>query len=217
MKLSKLFCMPVLYGWMFVATAVAFAQGATPVPVKVLVQSPVETKTELQIICLFHSSPENTLHGSLIETNEKLHGLLDKLRTPALFDGDAGETVLISPPAGTLSAKHLLIVGLGSSSTFTPARMYLAGKIAFREANRLGVAHPFFAPTVLDGGVSGFSTGDVAEQVVRGIRDAAATETLLYRQGAASRPSVVDFTFLAGAAHAQDTQSAIDRTLGITK
>jgi hypothetical protein len=38
---------------------------------------PAETTTELQVICLFRSSPENTLHGSLLELNEKLKGLLD--------------------------------------------------------------------------------------------------------------------------------------------
>src|SRR5271155_2942992 len=44
----------------------------SPIPTHVLVQSPSETRTELQIICLFESTPANTLHGSLIETNQKL-------------------------------------------------------------------------------------------------------------------------------------------------
>jgi hypothetical protein len=39
------------------------------IPTRVLVQSAVETVTELQIICLFESAPENTLHGSLLEAN----------------------------------------------------------------------------------------------------------------------------------------------------
>ena len=116
-------------------------------------QSPAETKTDLQIFCLFSSSPTNPLHGSLIEINEKLHGLLDQLRTAGLLNGDLGETILLTPPAGTIAAEKLLIIGLGDSSSFTPARMYLVGKIALREANRLGVAHPYFAPTILDGGV----------------------------------------------------------------
>lgn len=181
--------------------------------VTVLAQSPAETTTDLQIFCLFQSSPSNTLHGSLTETNEKLHGLLDRLRQPTLFSGDLGETILLIPPAGTLSAKKVLIIGLGDASTFTPARMLLVGKIAFREANRLGIAHPFFAPTILDGGVTGFSTGDVAEQVVRGFRDALATETILQSSHAAPPTSVQDFTFLAGARNVATTQSGIDRAL----
>jgi Cytosol aminopeptidase family, N-terminal domain len=211
------------FGWMqgtlvFLLIAASgvhgFGQAASVLPVKVLVQSPAETKTELQIFCLFRSSPENTLHGSLVEINDKLHGLLDQIRKPGLFGGELGETILLTPPAGTLAAKRVLIIGLGDSATFTPERMYLVSKIALRNANRLGVAHPFFAPTILDGGVTKFSTGEVAGQVVRGLRDAVATESVLRAGGAAGALVVVDFTFLAGAAHAAETQSAIDRALG---
>jgi hypothetical protein len=182
-------------------------------PVSVLTQSPADTKTDLQIICLFNSLPADTLHGSLVEIDEKLHGLLDQIRKPGLFNGDLGETILLTPPAGTLSAKKLLIIGLGDSSGFTPQRMYLVGKIALREANRLGIAHPIFAPTVLDGGVTGFATGDVAREVVRGFRDALASESALRSGNAAEPLAVVDFTFLAGAKHAADTQSGIDDAL----
>lgn len=193
-----------------------FGQAASVLPVKVLVQSPAETKTELQIFCLFRSSPENKLHGSLVEINDKLHGLLDQVRKAELFGGELGETILLTPSVGSLAAKRVLIIGLGDSATFTPERLYLVGKIAMREANRLGVAHPFFAPTVLDGGVTKFTTGEVAGQVVRGFRDALATESVL-RAGSAVKPlAVVDFTFLAGAAHAAETQSGIDRALGKT-
>ena len=190
--------------------------GAAPVPavrsvpvVKVLVQSPADTVTDLQVFCLFRSSAENTLHGSLVEIDEKLHGLLGQIRKPELFGGEFGETMVLTPPPGTLGAKRVLIIGLGDSAGFTPARMYLVGKIAWREANRLGVAHPFFAPAVLDGGVTGFSTDAVAEQVVRGLRDAMAGEA-----GVGGASVVVDFTFLAGAAHAGDTQNGINRAVG---
>lgn len=188
-----------------------FGQASTSIatPVTVLAQSPAETKTELQVICLFRSSSGNTLHGSLIETNEKLHGVLDQIRRSNVFGGELGETILLTPPEGTLGAKKLLIIGLGDPETFTPNRMYLVGKIAWREANRLGVAHPFFAPTVIDGGVTKYTTGEVAEQVVRGFRDAAASEAIVHAEPVA----VVDFTYLAGAKHAADTQSGIDRAL----
>jgi len=196
---------------------VAYAQAAPALPtlpVRVLVESPAETQTDLQIFCLFRSSPENALHGSLSEIDEKLHGVLTQIRSPKLFGGELGETILLTPPAGALGAKRVLIVGLGDSSSFSPQRMYLAGKIGLREANRLGVAHPFFAPTVLDGGVTGFSTGEVAEQVVRGFRDALAAEALLRGTSVSPAPAVIDFTFLAGATHAAETQAGIDRALG---
>jgi hypothetical protein len=182
-------------------------------PVHVLVQSPADTTTDLQIICLFASTPQNTLHGSLVETNSKLHGLLDQIRKPGLFAGELGETLLLTPPPGTLGAKKLLLIGLGDSATFTPQRMEFVGKVALREANRIGVAHPYFAPTILDGGVAGFATGEVAEQVVRGFREALATHALVEGAGAAAPRIVQDMTFLAGAAHAADTQQGIDRAL----
>jgi hypothetical protein len=205
--------------WLSMQQPVSLTQTTpvAPVPkVIVLVQSPAETKTDLQIFCLFRSSPMNPLHGSLIEINERLHGLLDQLRTHGLFNGDLGETILLTPPAGTVAAKKLLIIGLGDSSSFTPARMYLVGKIALREANRLGIAHPYFAPTILDGGVTTFSTADVAEQVVRGLRDALAAESLLRKESSADPLAVADFTFLAGTEHAADTQGGINRALGLS-
>ncbi len=115
------------------AAAQLHSQSAEPaplptLPVKVLMQSPADTTTDLQIICLFASTPENTLHGSLVETNDKLHGLLDRIRKPNLFAGELGETILLTPPPGSLGAKHLLIIGLGDSATFTPARMEFVGK-----------------------------------------------------------------------------------------
>jgi len=139
----------------------------SPIPIRVLVQSPADTDTDPQVICLFRSSPVNTLHRALTETNEKLKGLLDRVRSPQLFRGELGETLLLTPPKNSLAARKLLIIGLGDSQTFSPQRMQLVGAILYTEASRLGVANPFFAPTVLDGGVSKFTTGEVSEQVTR--------------------------------------------------
>jgi Cytosol aminopeptidase family, N-terminal domain len=183
----------------------------TGFPVDVLVQGPADTQTELQIICLFHSDPSNTLHGSLVEMNDKLKGLLDRVRTPSLFAGDLGETLLIVPGSGTIPAHQLLIIGLGDSSTFTPARMNQIGAIVFAEASRLGIRQPFFAPTVLDGGVSGFNTSEVAEQFMRGFLRGRATEAQLNAAGEAPHATVESLTFLAGAAHASDTLAGIAR------
>jgi Cytosol aminopeptidase family, N-terminal domain len=184
-----------------------------PVPTRILVQSPAETDTELQIICLFESAPENTLHGSLVEANEKMKGLLDKIRKPALFRGDLGETIVVVPPAGSLAAKKLLIIGLGDSQNFTLQRMEFVGSIVYRESNRLGVAHPSFAPTILDGGVTKFNTGEVAERFYAGFLRALRTHTLLRNEGASTAPALQDLTFLAGPAHAADTQQGLERAI----
>jgi len=118
-----------------------------PIPIQILAQSPAETTTDLQVICLFRSSPLNTLHGSLTETNEKLKGLLERVRKQELFRGELGETLLVAPPKDSLGAKRLLIIGLGDSQSFSPQRMQLVGEVLYMEAGRIGVTHPFFAPT----------------------------------------------------------------------
>lgn len=184
-----------------------------PLPMRVLVESPAETETALQIICLFRSDPENTLHGSLIETNEKLKGLLDRIRKPSLFRGELGETMLLRPPAGSLGAKRLLIIGLGDSESFTPERMELVGAIAYREANRAESVHPFFAPTVIDGGVTKYTTGEIAEQVIRGFLRGMRAHHVVVESGAAREQTIQDLTYLAGPTHAEDTKRGIEKAV----
>jgi hypothetical protein len=194
----------------------ATGRAQTPIPVQVLAQSPADTNTDLQVICLFRSSPVNTLHGSLVETNEKLKGLLDRVRNPNLFRGELGETLLLAPSKGSLGARKLLIIGLGDSQTFAPERMQLVGEIVYTEANRLGVAHPYFAPTILDGGVAKFTTGQISEQVTLGFLRAAAVDKVLKDANASATPRVTALTFLAGAQHANDTREGIEKAIAAT-
>ncbi len=199
----------------------AAGRAQTPIPVQVLVQGPADTVTDLQVICLFRSSPENTLHGSLIEMNEKLKGLLDRIRNLNLFRGELGETLVLAPPKGGppkggLRAKKLLIIGLGDSATFSPERMQLVGEILYNEASRLGAAHPFFAPTILDGGVAKFATGQISEQVISGFLRAAAIDKALKNANASASPAVTALTFLAGAQHANDTRDGIEKAISAT-
>jgi hypothetical protein len=187
-----------------------------PVPIRILVQSPVDTDTDLQVICLFRSSPENKLAGSLAEANEKLKGLLDRVRSPMLFRGELGETLLLVPPGNSIAARKLLIIGLGDSQTFSPQRMRLVGEILYTEASRLGVAHPFFVPTILDGGVSKFSTGEVAEQLISGFVRAAQTEDALEEANVSASRNVTALTYLAGQRHANETLEGIRKGISET-
>ena len=204
---------------MAVSVSLASAQPAVvdipnaPVPMQILAQSPAETTTDLQVICLFRSSPVNTLHGSLIETNEKLKGLLDRVRKPDLFRGELGETLLIAPPKGSFGAKRLLIIGLGDSQTFSPQRMQLVGEILYTEASRLGVAHPFFAPTILDGGITTFTTQPIAEQVTLGFLRAAAIDKVLRAANASAGQTITTLTYLAGPKNVSNTREGIEKAI----
>jgi hypothetical protein len=195
------------------AGSVEMPTGNGKIALRVLVESPAETSTELQIICLFRSDPSNTLHGSLAEIDHKLKGLLDRIRQPNLFAGELGETVLILPPPGTVAARRLLIIGLGDSATFTPVRMEFVGAIVYRETVRLGIGQPYFAPTILDGGVTKFSTGEVAEQFVSGFRRAAQTNRILRDAGAGQPDAIESLTYLAGALHATTTLEGIEKAV----
>jgi hypothetical protein len=75
------------------------------------------------------------------------------------------------------------------------------------------VAHPFFAPTILDGGVTKFTTGQVSEQVIGGIFRAANTERLLNSEKKAPQPIVKDLTYLAGPQYAASTKEGIEKAI----
>ena len=77
----------------------------------------------------------------------------------------------------------------------------------------MGVAHPFFAPTILDGGVNKFATGQVAEQVIGGFLRAAATDKVLRDAKAAGGQGVAGLTFLAGPQNVASTNDGIQKAI----
>jgi hypothetical protein len=116
------------------------------------------------------------------------------------------ENTLHGSPAGSLAARNRLIAGLGDSQTCTPRRLELVGSIAYNESNRLRVTHPFFAPTVLDGGLSKYTTGQESEEFITGFLGAERTEKLLQAAGAPKGAVIQALAYLAGPTHATDTQ-----------
>jgi hypothetical protein len=94
--------------------------------------------------------------------------------------------------------------------------MQLVGKIVYREASDLRVAHPYFAPTVLDGGVTKFATGDVAREAIGGFLRAAATNQVLQDANATAGSKVTGLTFLAGAKNVSSTRDGIEKAISQT-
>lgn len=171
------------------------------IPIDVFVEAPAAAPGDLQIVCLFASTPQNKLEASLALLDTKLSGALTTVRSSNLFRGTLGETLLITPKPRAIAAKRLLLIGLGDRDTFTPDREELIGEIAYAESERLGVAAPTFAPTILDGGKTGIDTGTVGAAFLNGFLRARAITLALHK------PIVVQrLTFLAGTAHAVDTQ-----------
>jgi hypothetical protein len=92
--------------------------------------------------------------------------------------------------------------------------MQLVGEVLYAEAGRIGVTHPFFAPTILDGGVNKFTTGEVAEQVSAGFLRADAINKLVRATGGSG---VAALTYLAGEKNFGSTREGIERAVVAAK
>jgi hypothetical protein len=194
---------------------------AGAVDVEVLVQSPAAQKTPLQIVCVFEytegditTSPPalpKELNG-MLHVDEALHGLITDLRKSNQFKGQLLETLLINPPANTIPAEKLLIIGLGNRNNFKPEMMKLIGITGMREALRLGISSYTHASDLKDAGIDS-PTADVASAVVSGASEAYQTQNYLYKQNASSRLTVKIVTVLCGPAYFDDTKTGVKKVI----
>jgi hypothetical protein len=136
------------------------------------------------------------------------------------FAGDELEPLLLVPPESTIGPKSLLLIGLGAAGTLSLERMEPVGRVAPREATRLGASRVVFAPLIRDQGNSRFSTGDVASAVVRGELSGFDTERRLRKEGLAkvhpieewvreARPKYFDETVSVVKQAAKEAEAAI--------
>jgi hypothetical protein len=191
------------------------------VDIELLVQGPAAQATPLQIICVFEytegditTSPPalpKELNG-LLHLDEAFHGLITELRKTNKFRGKLLETLLIIPPANTIPAEKLLMIGLGNRNNFKPEIMKLVGITGMREALRLGVSSYSHASDLKDAGIDS-PTGEVAINVVSGAIEAYQTQMFLYKQHASSRLNVKKLTLLAGPAFFDDTKTGIKKVI----
>jgi Cytosol aminopeptidase family, N-terminal domain len=119
--------------------------------VKVRTQAPYDSEILLQVVCYFkhRESGDKTL-GAAVELNEKLRGVIASLSNRGEFAGDELETLLLTPPQGTIKPKLLLLIGLGDEASLSLDRMERVGRVAVREAAKLGITRMAFAPLIRD-------------------------------------------------------------------
>ncbi len=217
--------MNILWALLFAATlpavgtqnVVGQADGLT---VEVKVQGPAAQPTPLQIACLFEYVDGDITNppalpaavNGMVHLDASLHGLIAELRHSGKFAGHALETLLITPPKGTIAADRLLLIGLGDRRQFTPELLKRVGAVGMREALRLGVTAYSHASDIKDAGVDSPVDAD-ATAVVVGALDALATQRYLAGKGAAPPPSVATLTLLAGPAFFAGTVAAVRATL----
>jgi hypothetical protein len=105
---------------------------------------------------------------------------------------------VFNPPAGSITPKRVLLIGVGEESALTVDRLRFAGTIAAREAVRLGMAHVSFAPTLRDQGSTRIDVGEGDAAVAESFLLAYDTERRLQEQGLASEATIHEFVIEAG-------------------
>jgi hypothetical protein len=178
------------------------------VAIEGMVQGPSAEATPLQVACVFEYV-ENDIFNSppalpaavngMVHLDHDLKGIITEIRRSGKFEGHAFETLLITPPVGTIAAKKLLLVGLGNRNNFTPDVMISVGSVAMREALRLGVNSYAFASDLKDAGIDS-PTALIAGNVVKGAFQAYRAEAYLKNKNMSDYKSLTKITLLAGPA-----------------
>ena len=193
-------------------TRLAGPNGLTEI---VRMQGPYDAEVPFQVVCYFKrtSDSDKRMTGAPVELDKRLGGLIGSLRTRGEFAGEELETLLIDIPDGTIKPKRLLLIGLGDEASLSLERMEKVGRVALREAVKLGVGKVAFAPLIRDQGNDKLRTGDVAMAVSRGVLLAYDTEKRLQKQGFAKAYTLEEWVVEAGPKYYDETVAGVKRAI----
>jgi hypothetical protein len=178
------------------------------VAIEGMVQGPSTEVADLQVACVFEYTDGDIFNSppalpaavnGMVHLDHDLKGIITEVRKSGKFAGHAFETLLITPPAGTIGSKKLLLIGLGDRTKFSPELMKSIGGVAMNEALRLGVSHYAFASDLKDAGIDS-PTALVANYVVAGTFEAYRTQAWLKDKKMATYNPLTKITLLAGPA-----------------
>jgi hypothetical protein len=160
---------------------------------------PYAQPADLQIICLFkHKLGGDTYQGAAKDTDEHLHGILSALRNRGEFVGELGETILFTPPKGSIPAKRFMVIGLGDEKDLSLDALRVVGRIAAREAVRLEAEHVAWAPVIRDEGNTVLDVGECGRAFIEQMLSAYDTEKRLQAQELAPSFSIENVVVEAG-------------------
>jgi hypothetical protein len=185
------------------------------VKVKVRMEGPYTADVPLQVVCYFKYTPEGAkrMSGAPVELDKRLGGVIGSLRARGEFVGDQLETLLIIPPKGSIKAKALLLVGLGDEDALSLKLREGVGRVALREAARIGVNRIAFAPLIRDQGNKKLGTGDVETAVVRGMLLAYDTEKRLQKEGLSKEFTLDEWHVEAGPDYFDETITGVRKAI----
>ena len=187
-----------------------------------MVQGPSTEIAPLQIACVFEYTEGDIFNSppalpaavnGMVHLDESLKGLITELRKSGKFAGHSLETLLITPPSGTIGAKKLLLIGLGDRNKFTPELMQQVASVGMEEALRLGVTKYGFATDLKDAGIDS-PTAEVAGYGVTGAINAYRTQLYLKDKKMSSFKPIEKITLLAGPAFFTTAGEGITKAIG---
>src|SRR3954452_5885688 len=117
-KILKLLVITVLSldGPAAIAAAEAAVQeqaiaGPRSVALKIRMEGPYTADVPLQVVCYFKYTEDGAkrMTGAPVELDKLLRGVINSLRSRNEFRGNALETMVITPKAGSIKAKSLLL------------------------------------------------------------------------------------------------------------
>jgi hypothetical protein len=178
--------------------------------VSVKIIGPYSEPADLQIISLFKHKPSGDIYqGAAKDTDEHLHGLLSALRNRGEFVGELGETILFTPPAGSIPAKRFMVIGLGEEKDLSLDSLRVVGRIAAREAVRLNAKHVAWAPVIRDEGNTALDVGEGDRAFIEQMLSAYDTEKRLQAEALAPAFSIEDLVIEAGPTYFDDAAKQV--------
>ena len=176
-----------------------FATKPLGIRVSIKMDGPYMEAADLQIICLFkHKASGDTYQGAAKETDAHLGSILSALRNRGEFVGESGETILFTPPEGSIPAKQFMIIGLGEEKDLSIDRLRVVGRIAAREAVRLKAKHVAWAPVIRDEGNLAIDVGEGDRAFAEQLLSSYDTEKRLQAQGLAPAFTIESVVIEAG-------------------
>jgi hypothetical protein len=185
------------------------------VKIRVRMEGPYTADVPLQIVCYFKYTPEGVrrMSGAPVELDKKLGGVIASCRERGEFAGDRLETLCITPLKGSIKAKALLLIGLGSEEELSLKLLEGVGRAGLREAATRGVKRVAFAPLIRDQGNTKLSAGDVEVAVLRGMLLAYDTDKRLQKEGLAVPFTLEEWIVEAGPSYFDETVTAVDTAI----
>lgn len=187
-------------------------EGANGLKITVLVVLPQEEESDLQALCFFKHKPGgDTLLLAIKDLDQDLlGGLITSLRNRGEFVGDELETLLITPPPGSIKAKKFLMVGMGDEKNLSVDVMQRVGTVVMREAVRLGAKRVAFGAAIKDQGNDQLNVGEVAGHVLKGAILAYDTEKRLQNEKL-SQVALQEWIQEAGPTYFNDTVPGVEK------